>query len=391
MSIQYLDLPVGAESGGARISLAAEVLNWSDSISKALATHSDYILLLSDRLGTILASLGADPAAARLQAALATLPDDRWLRLLSSPRSSYMLLWPSRHDSSSVIAFLADAAEVEIRRQENGAEVGVTSDYPGSEARWSALGDGWLGADVLFMSGPSLKDFSPIDVASPHALAIDLEGVDDKAEAPRRPLASSEVQTILDRLSETRDRMGDTNQELLDFVVTFTKVLVLQRDAEAPKMFSTGSSAQYVGRSVFGNPHLDTVDLALLAEGLVHEAIHSLLYMSERLEPWVTTPDLYGPEQRTRSNWTGHALPLRSYLQAAFVWYGLAQFWCQALSAGAFPADRARARITQSVRGFLNGDVLAQIEPYRHGIVPAVLETIGGLEANILEAVDAVS
>jgi HEXXH motif-containing protein len=231
--------------------------------------------------------------------------------------------------------------------------------------------------------------FPPIDVASPHALAIDLEGVTDEATEPRRPLDKPVLERVLGALADTRDRIESTNPDILEFVNAFTKVLVLQRDDAAPTLFSTGSSAQYVGRSVFGNPHLESVDAALLAEGLVHEAIHSLLYMGERIEPWVTTPELYGPEHRTRSGWTGNPLPLRSYLQAAFVWYGLSQFWCQALSAGTFPADRIRGRIEQSVRGFLRGSVLDQIQPYRYGIAPEVCSAIESMESDIVDAVGA--
>lgn len=389
MSSYYLDLPVGTANGN-RIITAGEVLSWSGATSEAFGIHRDYVLLLGERLGAILATVGGSAIENRLRSALDELSDDAWVRLVSSPRSSYMLLWPSRHEAAATASFLADAAEVELARAGSVSASGNDAGEPGNEARWSALGDGWLDKDGQFVATPTIANFAPIDVASPHALSIDLEGAVDTTADPRQPLSISDVSTVLARLVDVQERLATTNQELLDFVATFTKVLVLQCDHQAPKLFSTGSSAQYVGRSVFGNPHLEIVDAALLAEGLVHEAIHSLLYMSERLEPWVTSAELYGPEQRTKSVWTGNPLPLRSYLQACFVWYGLAQFWCQALSATAFPADRARARVIQSVRGFLNGEMLGQIESYRSGIAPEVLETIEVLESNIVEAANAV-
>jgi len=384
MSRPWLDAPVGA-GGEDRIATAADVLRWSVPAPGTQEILRDYVLLLGDRLGATMAAL-PDPGAEQLKAAMMALPDEAWMRLVTSPRCSYQLLWPSRHEAPAVAAFLEAASKVELARTAEPGSCDSSGQFPASEVPWSVLGDGWLGPDGQFVRGPAIENFAPIDFASPHALAIDLEGAVDVTTAPRPPLAHPEIEAVLSQLIDARERLAATGAGLLSFVVTFTKVLVLQRDAEAPTMFSTGSSAQYVGRSVFGNPHLAVVDNVLLADGLVHEAIHSLLYMSERLEPWVTAPELYGPEPRTRSGWSGHPLPLRSYLQACFVWYGLAQFWGLALGAGTFPADRARKRLEQSVRGFLDDQYLAQIEPYRDGIVPKVLEVIDRLRADVAEA-----
>jgi HEXXH motif-containing protein len=173
---------------------------------------------------------------------------------------------------------------------------------------------------------------------------------------------------------------------VLEFVNAYTKVLVLQPHAEEPTLFSTGSSAQFVGRSVFGNPQLPQVDECLLAEGLVHEATHSLLYMNERLEPWISDPDLYGPDVQARSLWTGASLPLRSYLQACYVWYGLVQFWSQCLSAGAFSKERVRERLIQAAIGFLGEPILGQLAPYRNGISEALWQGIESMQTDVVEA-----
>src|SRR4051794_18262247 len=228
MSTQYLDLPIGSLASSTRIGLAATALNWSEATPDALQIHNDYVLLLSDRLGSALAKTADHPAASALQASLSRLSDEAWLRLITSPRCTYMLLWPSRHETSAVLTFLAEAAEIENLRTASDERASVATEYPGPPARWSVLGDGWEGSDGSFVRGPYLERFPPMDVASPHALAIDLEGVDDQTHAPRQPLTFSEVHPVLDRLAETRDRIAATNLELMAFCAIFTKVLVLQ-------------------------------------------------------------------------------------------------------------------------------------------------------------------
>lgn len=378
-----LDMPVAAVERGTRIFLAADVLQWDGATGDEI--HGDFVLLLGEQLGAILAA-GPPDRSQLLRDALAALTDTGWARLITAPRASYHLLWPSRHSAAESTEFLLNAALIEQAR-ERGPAGPETTGFPGDDQRWSALGDGWLDVDGRFVAGVAIDRFPPIDFASPHALAIDIEGEVDEVDDQRVPIEAAQRDALVVRFNDVRDRLTATDPALSRFVHAFTKVLVPQRDPLAPALFSTGSSAQYVGRSVLGNPDLAKVDSALLADGLVHEAIHSLLYMSERLEPWVNCEAQYGPEHRTRSPWTGNPLPLRSYLQACFVWYGLATFWARALSSGSFPADTARRRLEQSVGGFLQGHVLDQVREFSDGINPEVLEAIDGLQGGILAAI----
>ncbi|WP_158298686.1 aKG-HExxH-type peptide beta-hydroxylase [Sphingomonas psychrotolerans] len=358
------------------------MLDWNGASGAQI--HRDYVLFLADQLGVALAQV-PKPVADRLRGALDTLPDQNWLRLVTAPRITYRLLWPSRHSAADIADALGAALAVEKARANAGAATDKAFSPP-PQTLWSAVGDGWLGPDGGFVAGPALPGLPPLDFFSPHALAIDIDGEIDEVDVPRSPYPSAETRQILSLLSDVRERLVTTNPRIAGFVEAFTKSLVLQQDPQAPDLFSTGSSAQYVGRSVMGNPHLSKVDSALLAEGLVHEAIHSLLYMSERLEPWVNNEEVYGPELRTRSEWTGNPLPLRSYLQACFVWYGLAMFWAQAFARGTFEAERARARLEQALRGFLKGHVLDQVRPFAEHINSEVLDTIDTLQGRVRDA-----
>lgn len=382
MNAACLNVPVGVMPDAKRIFHAVEVLDWDAATGNQI--HQDYVLLLADRLGFTLARV-ATPLAEALRSELELLPDDSWLRIVTAPRITYLLLWPARHSAEEAADAIAKAILVEKARTGAGA-ITPNMSTPPTQTTWSAVGDGWLGHDGGFVAGPALDGMPPLDFFSPHALSIDIEGEIDEVDTPRSPYRPAQANDILVLLKDVRERLVATNLRIAEFVELFTKSLVLQPDSQAPELFSTGSSAQYVGRSVFGNPHLPKVDAALLAEGLVHEAIHSLLYMGERLEPWVNSEEIYGPELRTRSEWTGNPLPLRSYLQACFVWYGLAMFWAQAFSAEIFDGERARSRLEQALSGFLKGHVLDQVRPYSEHINSEVLDAIDALQARVRNA-----
>ena len=124
----------------------------------------------------------------------------------------------------------------------------------------------------------------------------------------------------------------------------------------------------------------------MIADAIVHEAIHALLYMQEQKKPWVHDPDLYGPAVRTLSPWSGNPLPLRPFMQAAFVWYGLLQFWTRALARGAFSPACARQRMAQAASGFLGPSLLEQVAPYRAGVADDVLLTIDRMQQQVKQA-----
>ena len=140
MTAIVLDLPVGTQVGGARIAMAAAVLDWDEASGKDI--HRDFVLLLGDRLGAVLSVL-PDARGDRLKESLAALPDEGWLRLLTSPRASYQLLWPSRHSPVDIAEFLENAIAAEQARARSMGVAAVTKIYPTDDKRWSALGDGY--------------------------------------------------------------------------------------------------------------------------------------------------------------------------------------------------------------------------------------------------------
>jgi HEXXH motif-containing protein len=164
---------------------------------------------------------------------------------------------------------------------------------------------------------------------------------------------------VIDQLGQAQRGIAVVSGGIGAFTTQFIKVLVLQQDGEPS--YSAYSTQQYPGRAVMRNPQL--VDVALIAESIVHEAIHSLLYMLIQSYPWGIEDSSFEDGPKVTSPWTGRILPLSTFLHACFVWYGLLHFWSRALTTAAFPALRIRGRLSRAALGFLGPSLLTLVDP----------------------------
>jgi len=353
-----------------------DVLTWRAGSDVMLRVYRGYVDLLSDRLGALLCDLRAtDPRLCDgLDEALRGASDLAFSRVLTAPETSYRLIW-QRGNAAERGQFIFEALRAERAREGEPARFNAET--------WTALGDIRFFPDGLSFPQPRLPWEMPLDFASPYADAVDLGNGDPTA--PRGTFTSAETERVLALLHEACDCIGRVSALILDFTVKFNKVLVLQKDLVEPG-FTSGSTGQFVGRSFLVNPHLAAVHPVLIAEGIVHEAIHSLLYMQERQKSWVKSDDLYHPKQALVSPWSGSSLALRPFMQACFVWYGLLNFWCAALIAGVFDQQRVRARISVCLKGFLGRPLVGYLDPWREGISEDLIETIAVLQDNVTRA-----
>jgi hypothetical protein len=366
-----------------------DVLQWrADAREAQDAAESAYTSLLATRLGGALNNLQTDDPerAARILDGLARLQGHALRRVLLAPETSSRLLWehPGRCDDRDLGRYLADVLEVEASTQ-----TGLPDHPPASVAagaRWSALGDRCVDADGVSVTSQRELAGLTVDAESAAAVCFDGSTLHSGPLRLRHYTEPSARQLALEKVEQAMRGIDAFSSDVAHFVRRFTLVANIVVDEERAK-FSSGSTGEYVGRSMFINAHLPAIDVERLADSLVHEAIHSLLYMHEVTEPWVRHEGSLAPDALVVSPWTGARLTLRNFLQACFVWFGLAHFWIRALHGSPFRRDRVEANATAARSGFVKGPLLGVIASCSEQVAPPLLDLIEAMQANILAAV----
>lgn len=103
--------------------------------------------------------------------------------------------------------------------------------------------------------------------------------------------------------------------------------------------FGSATHSLHIGRTLVINPALPSP--GLLAEALLHEAVHSLLYMLEFSRPGTLAPAV---NPMGTSPWSGRRLDAWTLIQASFVWFALVAFWTRVAAVRPEPLAVERAR-----------------------------------------------
>lgn len=334
-----------------------ETLQWHGDLEPALAhAESRYASLLAQCAGELLGTLDAEssPWAGSLGSMLADAAPARIERLLLDPEVAWQLLWrPVEHPHESA----KESAEAAARAIVNAAAAafGVTT-ATGLVIDLHSVAATRIDAA---RAGISLQLWPYADAAAEHA-AIGRTGA-----------AMAAVDAV--------------DPAIGAFVRRFTRVANLVTD-EAGERFSSGSMNQFTGRSIFWNAHLPSVTVAMLAEALVHEAIHAYLYMHEAVDAWFDG-DVHDAlvEQRFESPWTGAMLKLEPFVQAPFVWFGLAGFWAAAARSAAFEHATVQRHAVAACAGFLRGPLAPRLGCALGGVAPGVVACLEAMQSRILE------
>ncbi|MBD2233662.1 aKG-HExxH-type peptide beta-hydroxylase [Phormidium tenue] len=351
------------------------VLQWQNKHDTLAAIHERWLAFVYACLELRLASVATKtPAlATALTEQLSSLSEPVIESILLAPECTFRLLPRRPATENDAAEYLRKAILVERIRAGNM--------MPVEEELCSARGD-----FVVYINGQCVQ--TPrvaglwLDVGSRQSRYLDISGQRFEIDEAREPFAVEELELVLERVRKACVGISAVSPYMLSFVTLFTKVLILQPDPKEP--FSSGSNGYFVGRSVISNPHIPTVDEADIADAIVHEAIHSLLYMQEDLEPWVMDEEMYDPTPRIRSPWTGNPLPIRPFLQACFVWYGLTHFWSQAFEV--FPERRVRSLLARSSTGFVGPKLIGEIGEWEKRVDPSVRQVIDAMQDQIKTA-----
>jgi hypothetical protein len=355
-----------------------EALSWSAESPAFDEVHAAYLHRLER---TFIATLRRNPQSTNV-AHIVELRDQisrqGYERFVTAPETSRRLFWPDV-DWEDDLAFYATALLAEAARE------GIAKKIP--RELWTAVGDVCYFPDGHRLEWPHVPKMMPLDFGSPHAVWIDLSGATWKTDRPREPLTLHELNAAFQKIESALDGIGKLAPRAVAFSARFNKVLVIQKDNNAPTQCQSGSTGQFVGRSFVTNVQNASITEEAVAEAVVHEAVHSILYMHQILEPWGPAEFIYDQKPRIASPWTGRPLPLRSFVEACFVWYALAHLWCYAVSDDYFEGQQVRYHLLRAIRGFLGkplADPLAECQNVIHRLL---VEVIDSMQARVRQAI----
>lgn len=232
------------------------------------------------------------------------------------------------------------------------------------------------------VSAPLLAGTIPIDFSSPNA--GNAQETDELREYV--PYPEEEKTLVVEKLNEIFNRIERVSAATAHLIKQRVKVIIPLKRYEAGGPGST-SQPRYPGRVLLRG--VEVGSFGSLASGLVHEAMHQVLYVLEWGGPFlVEDPDVR--EARARSEWTGRDLPLHSYIHACFIWYGLSTFWNLARSTDVFSPVDVQRQLDRSLAGFIKENPVVRLAPFAGMLRYDVVKIAGSLHDRLQSVISEV-
>lgn len=250
---------------------------------------------------------------------------------------------------------------------------------------WCPSGNAFVDEDGSISRWPILGGQTGVDLDSPDEVAI---GSDlPSAVTHWRPLDQDKRAATLLALDEAYISVRDTRPSLGRILENCAAAVVLRQSEDG--RFASFSSAQFIGRITLVNPQL--IGRPLLAEALLHEAIHTYLYMLEPNPFWGLTSSAGGGDTTIRSPWTGRELPLYAFLHACFVWYGLFFFWARLMERDRAADPEVLRHLGYAATGFsLPGSLVDLVNAGNRSLVrDEVLCAIAAMQRQVISVAEA--
>jgi hypothetical protein len=340
-----------------------EILTWTQPLDNSDIVYNQFNSLLCQSLTDF-----EDKELNYQISKLLKLPTRSFWRIVTSPDFYQRTIEACKGDLPNLIKFLNDSVLVEDFRYGH-------SDHSSTLGKWSANGDFYFPGpsqddkwkiNELYIS-PYLENRIPLDFISFHARReMPVEAFRPVQYGEANPFTEDEIiQTCL-KVQNAFNKIKKSAPIAAEFILKYAKTIVLRKDMKNIDIFQSSSCNGYIGQIVLLNPHLHHVNEELIAESLVHESIHSLMWRAEILNHIIKDPML--SMETVVSPWSGFELHYYTILQAAFVWYGIANFWKLNLNAGHFDNEKVKFYLSRAKKGFIDRSFLNQVDKHKYNL-----------------------
>lgn len=286
-----------------------DVLCWRDS-AFSIQVRNDYYDHLKGVVGSALATLaGFDQEAGQVaRLLLDSLAPEQLLDFISAPHIAALINSPGTFRRPRERSFFLKML---------GIRAGCISDDQGLyNHRGEVISEG-LPSRGTVSCGESYRISFAGDLPIPFM---------DRGGNALNPVTAEDAECIRCKLGGAAHLIRTLNENAWLFSLQHTEVLAFRYEGEFPLDFSSGSFQTLPGFSLICNCHLPSVSESELADAIIHEAVHAIIYQFEAFSnPLCKTGS--SPGVHVISPWTGTPLPVESFAQACLVWFALAHFW----------------------------------------------------------------
>ena len=353
------------------------VFTWRRRDGMARAVYNSYLEHTEEGWQSWLRRIrGREPHASdSLSRELDSLPSESRLRFIMAPQTYRLMNCEGPGTLQRQIAFISESLRAERYL--------LNPEEPRSAPAWTALGDHFFpsrvkGAGLAWdYTAPRIMEYIVIDAFSPYSEVAVPGGTGHKPSH-----SPEELHLIIGRLYEAANGIDELSPLVTDLVALVTKVIALKRDPDAPESFGSSSWSSTIGKMALTNAHVRNIGAVQIVNALVHEAIHSLLYMVE-LESSFYHDEHRVCELKLQSPWTGRMLYLSSFLHACFVWFGLACFWQLAENSQVFPSEEVGGCLGRARAGFNKGPIVEMLSEARPHLKMELLEAIETMQRTL--------
>jgi subtilisin family serine protease len=351
-------------------------LDWEQPLDEAYRRFGDYEAEQERRLEAAFTRFAGAGVGRAAKERLGALSPAQRAEIVGAPTIRHAL-FPERPtdlrtllDGVDAAAFLAGLLPVAPRVLWTASGgLGVpkgarASDIPASPSRFA-----WPGGEGMYVA-PRLPDGPILDFAS-------REGEGRALLGRRFPYTEEEANAIAATFAQAWDEVArvPAARRLVSRVL---RVLVLRRDPARPDRWGASSIESFTGQATHENVEAASAGSGSLADSLVHESIHTLIYGIETRVPFLDRTT-YARGAEATSGWSGRTLHLHAFFHACFVWYGLWCFWDRVLLDGSPPPARFLRLRDEARKGFLGPTSRGEYRRLRPQLQPAAREALDTL------------